>query len=179
MISKPPSRNNRGNTGSRPPRGAGDQGYTIGRGRGPIGDEFESRVVDIARVTRVMAGGKRMRFRALVVVGNHKGRVGAAIAKGLDVAAAVAKATTRAKKDLITVPLREGTIPHVVRGKIKASDVLLRPAPRGTGVKAGSVVRIVLSVAGVENISAKMLGSKNKISNVRATLAALSNFRRV
>lgn len=164
-------------TAARGSRDGANAGYTIGRGGGRGGsgasDEFDSKVVAIDRVTRVMAGGKRMRFRATVVVGNKKGKVGSGVAKGLDVAAAVAKATTAARKNLITVPLRNGTIPHRVDAKYKAAILLLKPAPKGTGLRAGGALRIVLELAGVENVSGKILGSKNKLNNIRATIQAL------
>lgn len=118
-----------------------------------------------------------MRFRALTVIGNRKGRVGFGVAKGADVAGATGKATTQARKALLTVPLREDTIPHVVLAKFGASQVLLKPAPKGTGVKAGGAVRIVLELAGVPNVVSKILGSSNKINNVKATFAALRMLR--
>lgn len=118
-----------------------------------------------------------MRFRALGIVGNRKGRVGYGIAKGLDVAAATSKAFTQGRKSLITVPIVRETIPHEVRAKYGSAVVLLKPAPRGTGVKAGGAVRQVLQIAGVPNVTAKMLGAANKVNNVRATIQALSSFR--
>jgi len=124
-------------------------------------------------VTRVTKGGKRMRFRALTVIGNRKGRVGFGLAKGLDVAGATSKATTQARKSLITVPLVNDTIPHPVEAKFAAARVLLKPAPKGTGVKAGGAVRVVLALAGVPNVTSKILGSSNKINNVKATFKAL------
>lgn len=166
-------------------RSGGDRGRSGGRGgrrdqRGsdiPEQSDYEEKSLEIARVTRVTAGGKRMRFRALGIVGNRKGRVGYGIAKGLDVAAATAKAFTQGRKSLITVPFVHDTIPHEVRAKYGSAMVLLKPAPRGTGVKAGGAVRQVLQIAGVPNVTAKMLGASNKVNNVRATIAALSSFR--
>jgi len=165
--------------------GGGDRGRAGGRGgrrdqRGsdiPEQSDYEEKSLEIARVTRVTAGGKRMRFRALGIVGNRKGRVGYGIAKGLDVAAATSKAFTQGRKSLITVPFVHDTIPHEVRAKYGSAMVLLKPAPRGTGVKAGGAVRQVLQIAGVPNVTAKMLGASNKVNNVRATIAALSSFR--
>lgn len=149
-----------------------------GFGRGPRRDrpedEFEQRVVELSRVTRVMAGGKRMRFRALVVVGNKKGRVGVGLAKGADVSLAVEKASTKARKNLITVPLKGDTLPHEIRLKYKSARVLLKPAPTGTGIIAGGPVRLVLEVAGVPNVVAKVLGSSNKVNNIRAVFAAFA-----
>ncbi|MDP3970419.1 MAG: 30S ribosomal protein S5 [bacterium] len=140
-------------------------------------DEFEQRIVDLARVTRVMAGGKRMRFRACVVVGDKKGKVGAAISKGHDVAGAVNKAVKKAKKNLITVPLVNGTIPHEVNLKYSSAQILLKPARKGRGLIAGGAVRSVLELAGVPNIVAKMKGSRNKINNVGAVMEALKSLR--
>ena len=118
-----------------------------------------------------------MRFRALSVIGNRKGRVGFGLAKGLDVASATSKATTKARKALLTVPLVNDTIPHPVTAKYAAALVLLRPAPKGTGVKAGGAVRIVLELAGIPNVVSKILGSSSKINNVKATIMALKKLR--
>ena len=137
--------------------------------------EFEQRTLDLARVTRVTKGGKRMRFRACVVIGDHKGRVGFGLAKGTDVSMSVNKAARKAQKRLIRVPIVGGTIPHAIREKFGAAVVLLKPAPKGTGIKAGGATRVVLELAGVPNVVSKSLGSSNKINNVRATLAALQN----
>jgi small subunit ribosomal protein S5 len=126
----------------------------------------------------VVKGGRRLRFRALVVVGDKKGRVGAAVAKGSEVQAAVQKATSAAKKALITVPLtKEGSIPHEVIQKYGASQVILKPASLGTSVIAGGSVRAVVSLAGIENILSKSMGSSNKINVVMATIQALSSFK--
>ena len=140
-------------------------------------DEFEQRIVDLARVTRVMAGGKRMRFRACVAVGDRKGRVGVGLAKGQDVAVAVNKAVRQAKKHLITVATVNDTIPHEVRCKYASADVLMRPARQGRGLIAGGAVRTVLELAGVPNIVAKMNGSRNKVNNVAAVMKALQMLR--
>jgi len=142
-------------------------------GRGPEDREFDQKTLDIARVTRVTKGGKRMRFRALVVQGNRKGRVGFGIAKGADVAISVNKAGNRAKKKMIDVPFKNDTIPHEVRAKYAAARVMLKPAVRGSGIKAGGAVRAVLEVAGIPNVTGKIMGSKNKINNVKATFKAL------
>jgi small subunit ribosomal protein S5 len=142
--------------------------------------EFEEVVVEVNRVTRVVKGGRRMRFRALVVVGDRKGRVGAGIAKGTEVQKAVQKATLAAKKSLIKVPITEnGSIPHEVLQKYGSSLVLLKPAAIGTSVIAGGAVRSVVALAGIENILSKSIGSNNKINVVMATLAALSSFKQV
>lgn len=121
-----------------------------------------------------MAGGKRMSFRACVAIGDRKGRVGAAVAKGADVSNAINKAVRAAQKRLIVVKLVEETIPHPITVKFSAAKVLLKPARQGTGIIAGGPIRAVLDLAGVKNVVAKMLGSHNKINNVRATLLALS-----
>lgn len=137
--------------------------------------DFDTKVVEIRRVTRVVAGGKRMRFRALVVIGDRNGRVGIGLRKGADVADAVAKASTAARKTLITVPLTEtGTILRRVELKYKAAKIMLKPARSGAGIIAGGPVRAVVSMAGIKNVSSKMLGSSNKVSNVRAAYEALS-----
>jgi len=139
--------------------------------------EFEQKIIDIRRVTRVVAGGKRMRFRATVVVGDGKGRVGMGIGKGLDVTGAVTKGSTLAKKSLLSVPLVNDTVPHEVRTKFGAARILVKPAPRGSGVIAGGPLRLVLELAGIKNVVAKMLGSANKINNVYALMAALASLR--
>lgn len=143
----------------------------------PVESDYEEKNLEVARVTRVTKGGKRMRFRALTVIGNRKGRAGFGLAKGIDVALATSKATTQARKALITVPLRNDTIPHAVEAKYAAARILLKPAPKGTGIKAGGAVRIVLELAGVPNVVSKILGSSNKINNVKATFAALKKLR--
>lgn len=156
--------------------GRGGRGPGGPRGRqqdGAVESDYEEKNLEIARVTRVTKGGKRMRFRALTVIGNRKGRVGFGLAKGADVAGATSKATTQARKALITVPLVHETMSHPVMAKFAAARVLLKPAPRGTGIKAGGTVRSVLELAGVPNVTSKVLGSKNKINNVKATFVAL------
>ncbi len=140
-------------------------------------DEFDQKIIDLARVTRVMAGGKRMRFRAAVAIGDHKGRVSFAVAKGADVTVAVNKAVVKAKKELFTVKLVNGTIPHNLIAKYCAAQVLLKPAPAGRGLIAGGPVRTILELAGVKNVVTKMQGSKNKISNVRAVLEGLKRLQ--
>jgi len=156
-------------------------GRPMGRRRGSPReqDEFEQSMIDLARVTRVMAGGKRMRFRACMVVGDRKGHVGWGVAKGADVSLAIQKAVTQAKKNLITVSMINGTIPHEVRVKFKAAKLLMKPAKEGRGLIAGGVVRTVLNLAGVKDIVSKMIGSPNKINNVAATFKALSSLRRI
>lgn len=139
--------------------------------------EFDQRNLELARVTRVTKGGKRMRFRACVIIGDRKGRVGYGVAKGQDVAASVNKAVTQAKKRLITVPLVNETIPHVVETKFAAARLIIKPAPKGTGIKAGGALRVVLEFAGVPNAVGKILGSSNKINNTKAAFEALKSLR--
>lgn len=136
-------------------------------------DEFKQEIIDLARVTRVMAGGKRMRFRACVAVGDGKGKVGIGLAKGADVTGAVNKAVTKAKKHLVNVPLIEDTIPYEVHKKFKSAKILMKPAPKGTGVKAGGALRTIFELAGVRNVVSKILGSNNKINNVKAAIEAI------
>lgn len=143
------------------------------------GDEFEQRIIDLARVTRVMAGGKRMRFRACVAVGNKKGRIAVGLAKGADVTLAVNKAVNKAKKNFIEVPLSNGTIPHEIYHKEGAAKILLKPAKRGRGVIAGGAVRIILELAGVQNVSSKILGTNNKVNNVKCVIEALKHLKKV
>ena len=139
--------------------------------------EFEQRILDLARVTRVTKGGKRMRFRVCLIIGDRKGRVGMGVAKGADVAISVEKAFNQAKKNLVTVPLKDETIPHIVTQKFGAAHILLKPAPEGTGLKSGGAVRMVLEFAGIPNAVSKILGSNNKINNAKATFAALRALR--
>lgn len=151
-----------------------------GGGRGSAdkeAHEFDQKTIELSRVARVMAGGKRMRFRAVVAIGDHKGQVGIGVAKAADVPLAISKAVAIASKNLIRVPIYEDTIPHVVNTKFGAAKVLLKPAPRGTGIIAGGAVRSILELAGVPNVASKMLGSKNKINNVKATIRAFSELR--
>ncbi|MBI4600209.1 30S ribosomal protein S5 [Candidatus Uhrbacteria bacterium] len=135
--------------------------------------EFDQRIIDIARVTRVMAGGKRMRFRACVVIGDHKGRMGYGLGKGADVTLAVQKGATRARRDLVTIPIEHETIPHELRVKYKAARLLIKPAPKGTGVMAGGAIRLALELSGIGNVVTKVYGSKNKINNIGALFVAL------
>lgn len=139
--------------------------------------EFNQEIVDLARVTRVMAGGKRMRFRACVALGDGRGKVGVGVAKGADVTLAVNKAVAQAKKNLVTVPFIRETIPYEVRLKYNSAVILLKPAPKGTGIKAGGPLRMIFELAGVRNIVGKILGSSNKINNVRAAIEAIRRLR--
>lgn len=139
------------------------------------GDEkaFDERVIFVNRVARVVKGGRRFRFQALVVVGDHKGSVGMGINKGADVTAAINKATDVAKKSLMKLTLYKGTLTHEVSAKVGGSTILIFPAAPGTGLIAGGVVRSILEVAGVENALSKSIGSNNRINVAYATLSAL------
>lgn len=140
--------------------------------------EYESKLLDVARVTRVVAGGRRLRFRVVVVVGNKIGKVGLGTAKGQDVSLAVEKATAKAKKRLVKVVILKGTIPHSVEAKYGSAKVLLKPGTEGRGIVAGGAVRVVCGLAGIKNISAKILGkTKNKLNNARATIEALKQLK--
>jgi len=139
--------------------------------------EFIQQLVDLARVTRVVKGGKRLSFRACMVIGNNKGEIGMGVAKGTDVAGAIHKAVRKANKNLIKVTVVNDTIPHWVRVKYGAARVLLRPARKGHGIVAGGAVRTVLALSGIRNITAKILGSKSKINNVKATFKALESLK--
>jgi small subunit ribosomal protein S5 len=139
----------------------------------PEEKQFDERTLHIDRVARVVKGGRRFRFRALVVVGDRKNRVGIGIAKGADVTAAVTKATDVAKKNFVTVSLFKGTLPHESDAKVGGAHILIKPASAGTGLIAGGVVRTILEVAGVKNVLSKSLGSTNKANTAYATIEAL------
>lgn len=150
------------------------------RRRGPEKprDEFDSKLLDLARISHTRAGGRKMRFRAVVIVGNKKGKVGLGIAKGSDVQQAVEKATRLAKKYVIEVPMTGETIPHEVISKVGAAEILLRPQRKGRGLVAGGTVRVVCDLAGIKNISSKILSrTGNKINNARATMEALKSLK--
>ncbi|HAH03945.1 MAG: 30S ribosomal protein S5 [Parcubacteria group bacterium GW2011_GWA2_43_17] len=142
--------------------------------------EFEQRILDLARVTRVMAGGKRLRFRATVALGDKKGKVGWGVAKGADVTIAVNKAVNQAKKNMFKVNLVNETIPHEVTVKFKAAKILIKPAVKGRGIIAGGAARTIFELAGVPNIYGKILGrTNNKITNVQAVFKALQSLKYV
>lgn len=145
------------------------------RPESPEEKQFDERTLHIDRVARVVKGGRRFRFRALVVVGDRKNRVGIGLAKGADVSAAITKATDVAKKSFITVSLYKGTVPHEATAKVAGAHILVKPASQGTGLIAGGVVRTILEVAGVHNVLSKSLGSTNKANTAYATLAALQS----
>ena len=136
--------------------------------------EYDHEVLEISRVVRVVKGGRRFRFRATVIVGNRSGSVGMGIAKSRDVQQAIQKAQAQAMKNVITVTLADGTIPHLVAAKYKGAKVLLKPARPGTGVIAGGTVRMVADIAGITDLVAKRYGSPSRVSNARATLAGLA-----
>lgn len=141
--------------------------------------EFESKLLALDRVTRVTGGGKKLRFRACVIIGNRKGKVGVGVAKGKDVSQAMEKAQKIAKKNIIEIPLVRDSIPHETEAKFEASVVLLRPQKGGRGIIAGGPVRVICDLAGVKNISAKILSrSKNKINNAMATIKALKELKK-
>ena len=139
--------------------------------------EFEEKVISIDRVARVVKGGRRFRFRATVVVGDGKGRVGVGVGKGSEVMTSIAKAVSRAKSQMITVPLKDHTIPHEIQVHFAGAIVLLKPASAGTGVIAGGAVRNVVEVAGIRDLLTKSLGSSNKVNNAYATALALSQLK--
>ena len=147
--------------------------FGFGRGGAPK-DEYETKLLDLARVTRVTGGGKRMSFRAVVIAGDKKSKIGMGVDKGRDVSQAIEKATSRAKKNMINVVVVNGTIPHQVQLKVGPSEILLKPQSQGRGLVAGGVVRAICDLAGIKNVSSKILsGSKNKLNNARATIEAL------
>ncbi len=139
--------------------------------------EYEEATLSVDRVTRVVAGGRRMRFRAVVVVGNKKGKVGLGTGKANEVRAAVEKATKAAKRNMIRIPLVNGTIPHEVDFKHKAAIIRLIPAAEGTGIIAGGALRVVLDHAGVKNVLSKRYGTSNKLVNAQAVMKALTRLR--
>lgn len=166
-------------------RKAGDEfkplkagGFKRGGGREFKKDDFESKLLDLARVTRVTGGGKRMKFRAVIVAGDKKGKIGIGIDKGRDVSQAVEKATRAAKNNLFNVVIKDGTIPHQVSAKSGSAVIMLKPQMKGRGLVAGGSVRIICDLAGIKNISSKILsGSKNKLNNARATMEALKKLK--
>lgn len=137
-------------------------------------EEFENQTLDVSRVTRVVAGGRRFSFRSVVAVGNRQGRVGVGAAKGKDVASAVSKAVQRAKRNLVRIPLQDGTIPHEIQHKYKGAVVFLKPAPKGRGIIAGGAIRAISELGGIEDIVAKIISrSTNALNNGKAFLGAI------
>lgn len=143
-------------------------------------EEFDEQVLDLRRVARVVAGGKRFRFRATVVIGDGKGRVGVGVAKGRDVQQAIAKGKAKAKKNVISLDLKDGrTIHYEIDAKFSAARVIIKPARSGHGIMAGGAPRVVLKLAGVHDVTAKCIGStSNKLTNALATIKALQTFAR-
>lgn len=141
--------------------------------------EFSEKVVQVSRVSKKTKGGNQISFSVLMVVGDRKGRVGVALGKAPDVLSSIKKGVRRAKKNMIQVPLRGTTIPFSVQTKYGAAKILLKPAPKGSGIIAGGAIRAVVEAAGVSDIVGKILGSSNKASNVYATFQALDDIRRL
>ncbi len=135
--------------------------------------EFDEVTINIDRVSRTVAGGRRMRFKALVAIGNHKNKIGVGVAKGNDVTSAVAKATSKAKKNMIEFSMNGETICHEVETKVTGADVLMKPAAPGTGIIAGGVVRSIIGLTGVKNLISKSLGSTNKVNIAYAVVEGL------
>jgi small subunit ribosomal protein S5 len=150
------------------------------KGRNPMKEkkEFDEEVIQIDRVTRVVKGGRRLRFRATVVIGDRKGRVGIGIGKSNEVAAAIQKAIQKAKRSIIRVPIFRDTIPHDIKLKYKASRLLMLPAGEGTGIIAGGAVRKVVELAGIKNILSKSFGTNNRVSNTQCAYKALGLLRK-
>lgn len=144
-----------------------------------IDKEFTETVVEIRRVSKKTKGGNRIRFSSLVVVGDKKGRVGIGLSKAPDVPSAIRKSIGAAKRRMVTISLRGTTVPYSVEEKFSAARVLLKPAPPGSGIIAGGAMRVVLEAAGVKDAVGKILGTRNKISNVYATLEALKTISRL
>jgi len=177
---QPQEKGRRATTGfERGARGGSRPGFRrSGLGRDRQKDEFQTKLLDLARVTRVTGGGKRMSFRATVVAGDKKGKVGIGVDKGRDVSQAIEKATRRAKKDLLSVVIIEGTIPHEVKAKFGPAIILLRPQKKGRGLVAGGAVRTICDLAGIKSVSSKILSrSKNKLNNAKATMEALKKLK--
>jgi len=143
----------------------------------PVQSEWKEHVIQIRRVTKVVKGGKKLSFRAIVIVGNKNGQVGVGCSKAAEVITAIQKAVANGRKNLIDVPIFKTTIPHPVTGRSGAGSVMLRPASQGTGVIAGGAVRAVLELAGIENILSKSLGSKSPLNAANATMKALKSLR--
>lgn len=141
-------------------------------------DKLVEKVLQIKRVSKKTPGGSHVSFTALVAVGDKNGRVGVGLKRGLEVPSAIKKAITYAKKHMISVPIYKNTVPHDVRVSFKSASLILRPAPEGAGLKAGSVVRSILSLAGITNASAKIIGSRNQTTNTYSVMKALSSFKK-
>jgi small subunit ribosomal protein S5 len=139
--------------------------------------EFEQKLLDLARVTRVVRGGRRFRFRATVAIGNKRGKVGIGMAKGADVSSAISKAFNKARKSVVQIKIYRGTIPHAVKCKYKSARVLMRPARKGRGIIVGGAVRSIVELAGISDMSAKIVGKGNKVNNAFAALKGLASLK--
>ena len=153
-------------------------GFNYRGGENQVKDEFEEKLVQVNRVSKKTKGGNKVGFSVLMVVGDKKGKVGVGLGKAPDVASAIRKGVLLGKKHLIEVPITNGTIPFEYYIKLGAAKILLKPAPKGSGVIAGGAVRSVVSAAGIQNISSKVLGTNNQASNVYATMEALEEIAR-
>lgn len=151
------------------------------KGKAPIKEtkEFEEEVIQIDRVTRVVKGGRRLRFRATVAIGNKKGKVGVGVGKSTEVTGAIQKAISKAKKNLITVPMVNSTIPHKVNVKFKSAKMIIMPACPGTGIIAGGPLRKICELAGIKDVLAKCLGNNNKLNNSKATIKAFEQLKEI
>jgi small subunit ribosomal protein S5 len=151
------------------------------KGKHPMKEkkEYEEEVIQIDRVTRVVKGGRRLRFRATVAIGNRKGKVGVGVGKSTEVTGAIQKAIAQAKKTVIRVPMVENTIPHRIKVKFKSARLLLMPACPGTGIIAGGPLRKILDLAGIKDVQGKCLGNNNKVTNSLATIMALSSLKEI
>ena len=140
-------------------------------------EKLEEKILLIRRVSKKTTGGNYVTFSALAAVGDGKGRVGLGMGRGLEVPPAIQKAISKAKKNMVTIPLYKSTLPHAVNVKFKAAKLLLKPAPEGTGLKVGSVVRTILDLAGVHDASGKVIGSRNHVVNAYATIEGIKKFK--
>lgn len=148
------------------------------QGRYQQDKEFDEKVIQVNRVSKKTKGGNQIGFSVLMVIGDKKGRVGVGLGKAKDVLSSIKKGIKKAKKNLITVPMRKDTIPHDILVKFGAAKVMLKPAPKGSGIIAGGAVRSVMEAAGVKNVSSKVLGTRNKASNVYCTIKALKQLQK-
>ncbi|MEN9327542.1 MAG: ribosomal protein small subunit ribosomal protein [Candidatus Parcubacteria bacterium] len=142
------------------------------------GEKLEERVLLIKRVSKKTTGGNYVTFSALVVVGDRKGKVGIGVGRGLEVPPSIQKALARARKSMIEVPIYKSSLPHEITLKYKSSLIMLKPAPEGTGLKVGSVIRVILDLAGVYNASGKIIGSRNQLLNTYAVMEALKKLKK-
>ncbi len=162
-------------TGERPQRRERSRRSFPGADRG---SQYDHEVLDVARVVRVVKGGRRFRFRASVIVGDRAGKIGFGTGKSKDVQEAIQKAEARAEKRMINIPMKDGTIAHEVIANYKGASVMLRPAKPGTGVIAGGTVRAIAELVGIKDLVSKLYGSSNRINNIRATLIALQSVKK-